>query len=393
MTTSTVSSALPTPPLSAPLIALLALGAGLSVASLYYAQPMLALLAGQFHASSADIGLVPTLTQAGYAAGLLLMAPLADRYERRRLIMAKALVLTLALLLAALAPQLWLLWLASGLIGLSATLAQDLVPVAAILAPPQRRGQSVGTVMTGLLLGILLSRVISGSLAQLCGWRTVFLSAALSIAMLAAMLWRGLPTLPPSSQLSYGQLLASLLELWRRHPALRRATLAQGLLAVAFSAFWSTLALMLSEPPLSLGSAVAGGFGLVGAAGALAAPLAGRLADRRGPPGVIRLGMWLVLGAFAAMALGPRELWLIAAAALVFDLGFQASLVSHQSVVFGLEPPARSRLNAILIGGMFMGMSLGAWGGGVAMGQWGWQGVSGLALIATAGALGLRLRC
>lgn len=382
----------PLPPLSRPLVLLLASGAGLSVAGLYYAQPMLGGLAEQFQASSAEIGLVPTLTQLGYAAGILLLAPLGDRYDRRRIILGKSLVLMLALALAALAPQLWVLWLASALIGLSATLAQDLVPAAATLAPDSQRGKTVGTVMTGLLLGILLSRVVSGALAQQLGWRAVFGVAALSIALLSWLLWRGLPRFAPSTSLSYGALLASLGQLWRRHRELRRAALAQGLLAVGFSAFWSTLALMLHQPPLNLGSAAAGAFGLAGAAGALAAPLAGSLADKRGPQRVIRLGASLVLVSFLAMAVGPQSLWLVAGAALLFDLGFQACLVSHQSIVYGIEPAARSRLNAVLIGAMFIGMSLGAWLGGLAMGQAGWRGVCALAAASAAAALVLRLR-
>ncbi len=381
-----------TPDLPRRLVLLLAAGAGFSVAGLYYAQPMLGSLAEQFGASSAEIGLVPTLTQLGYAAGILLLAPLGDRFDRRRIILIKALALLLSLALAALAPQLWVLWLASALIGLSATLAQDLVPAAATLAPEAERGKTVGSVMTGLLLGILLSRVVSGALAQQLGWRAVFAVAALSIALLAWLLRRGLPHFSPTTQLGYGELLTSLWSLLKRHRELRRAALAQGLLAVAFSAFWSTLALMLHSPPLNLGSAAAGAFGLAGAAGALAAPLAGAMADRRGPGRVILLGASLVLASFAAMALGPQSLWLVALAALVFDLGFQASLVSHQSIVYGIEPPARSRLNAVLIGAMFIGMSSGSWLGGLAMGQFGWRGVCTLAACSAGLALAVRLK-
>ena len=388
----TVSAAAPPPALSRALVLLLASGAGLSVAGLYYAQPMLGGLAAHFNASSAEIGLVPTLTQLGYAAGILLLAPLGDRFDRRRIILIKALALMAALGLAALAPQLWVLWLASAAIGLSATLAQDLVPAAATLAPDAQRGQTVGTVMTGLLLGILLSRVVAGALAQQAGWRAVFGVAALSIALLSLLLWRGLPRFAPTTRLSYGALLASLLGLLRRYRELRRAALAQALLAVGFSAFWSTLALMLRDSPQHLGSAAAGAFGLAGAAGALAAPLAGALSDKRGPAQVIRLGASLVLASFLAMALGPQSLWLVAGAALVFDLGFQACLVSHQSIVYGIEPAARSRLNAVLIGAMFIGMSAGAWLGGLAMGQAGWRGVCALAASSAVAALLVRLR-
>jgi len=378
-------------PLPPALVLLLAAGAGFSVAALYYAQPMLGTLADQFQASSAAIGVVPTLTQLGYAAGILLLAPLGDRFDRKTIILWKAAALVLALLMAAAAPHLAVLYLASALIGLSASLAQDLVPAAATLAPEAQRGKTVGTVMTGLLLGILLSRVISGALAQQLGWRVVFAAASLSIVLLALALWRRLPSFQPTSGLSYGALLGSLLTLWRQYPALRRAALAQGLLSVAFSAFWSTLALMLHQPPLNLGSAVAGAFGLAGAAGALIAPVAGAVADKRGPEIVTRIGAALVLLAFAAMALAPQNLIVIAVATLVFDLGFQASLIAHQTICYGIAPEARSRLNAVLIGAMFIGMSAGSWLGGLAMGQGGWRGVCMLATVAAGAALALRL--
>lgn len=321
---------LPPAPLPPSLVLLLAAGAGFSVAALYYAQPMLGILADHFQASSAAIGVVPTLTQLGYAAGILLLAPLGDRYDRKTIILWKALALILALALAAAAPRLSVLYLASALIGLSASLAQDLLPAAATLAPEARRGKIVGTVMTGLLLGILLSRVVSGALAQQFGWRVVFAAAALSVAALSVLLWRRLPRFTPTSRLSYGALLGSLLPLLRQHRALRHAALAQALLSVAFSAFWSTLALMLHQPPLNLGSAAAGAFGLAGAAGALIAPVAGAVADKRGPELVTRIGAGLVLLAFASMTVLPSSLLLLAVAALVFDLGFQATLISHQ---------------------------------------------------------------
>ncbi|WP_373744252.1 MFS transporter, partial [Achromobacter insuavis] len=263
---------------SAGLVLLLAMGAGLAVASLYYNQPMLGILGADLHASASQLGWIPTLTQLGYAFGILLLAPLGDRYDRKRIVLIKACALAAALLLAAVAPAIGVLLAASFAIGLSATLAQDIVPAAATLAPPAHRGRIVGTVMTGLLLGILLSRVISGFVAEQLGWRTMFLAAAVSIVALGAALWRGLPAFAPTSRLPYAELLRSLPRLWRQHGELRRAATAQGLLSLGFSAFWSTLAVMLHEAPFHLGAAAAGAFGLAGAAGALAGALAGRYA-------------------------------------------------------------------------------------------------------------------
>ncbi|WP_114972863.1 MFS transporter [Rhodoferax ferrireducens] len=373
------------------LMLLLATGAGLAAATLYYSQPMLGLLGEAFQSPPGAMGLVPTLTQLGYALGILLLAPLGDRFDRRRIILGKAVALSAALLVAASAPSLGVLLAASLTIGLAATLAQDIVPAAATLAPEAQRGKMVGTVMTGLLMGILLSRVVSGFVAEHLGWRTMFVAAAVSIALLGVAVWHGLPRFAPTTQLSYGALLGSLATLWLRHSGLRRAALAQGLLSLGFSAFWSTLAVMLHAAPFHLGSSAAGAFGLAGAAGALAAPLAGRLADRQGPERVARLGAALMTGAFVAMALSPGQLWLIAAGAVVFDLGAQAALIAHQTLVYSIEPAARSRLNAVLFVGMFIGMASGALLGSLVLGHWGWQGVCAMAALAGLTALAVRL--
>ncbi|MDM0122657.1 MFS transporter [Variovorax arabinosiphilus] len=382
--------------LPASLVLLLATGAGLAVAALYYSQPMLGVLGADIGASARAVGFVPTLTQLGYALGILLLAPLGDRYDRRRIILMKAAVLCVALLLAGAAPSIAVLLVASLVIGLSATLAQDIVPAAATLAPEASRGKIVGTVMTGLLLGILLSRVVSGFVAEHLGWRTMFIAAALSIALIGAAAWRGLPRFRPTTQLSYGALMGSLVKLWKRHGALRRATLAQALLSIGFSAFWSTLAVMLHGEPFHLGSAAAGAFGLAGAAGALAAPIAGRIADKRGPELVTRLGASLVLASFAVMALAPwmqphAQLGLLVVGAIGFDLGIQASLIAHQTIVYSIEPAARSRLNAVLFVGMFLGMAIGSALGALMLAQWGWMAVVGLAAASAAGALVVRL--
>jgi predicted MFS family arabinose efflux permease len=383
--------------LSRGLVLLLAVGAGLSVASLYYSQPMLGVLGADIHASAETLGWIPTLTQLGYAFGILMLAPLGDRHDRKNIILIKAAVLSLALLSAAVSPSIGVLLAASFVVGLSATLAQDIVPAAAHLAPAEARGKIVGTVMTGLLLGILLSRVVSGFVAEQFGWRAMFVAAAVTIVALGVALSRGLPRFVPSTQLAYRALLGSLATLWRQHPGLRRAAMAQGLLSLGFSAFWSTLAVMLHGAPFHLGAGAAGAFGLAGAAGALAAPLAGRVADTRGPMAVASLGAGLTMVSFAAMLFLPllsphAALWLIAGSAVGFDLGIQTSLIAHQSIVYGIDPAARSRLNAILMTGVFIGMAAGGALGSLALAHWGWTGVTLVAASAAAVALALRLR-
>jgi predicted MFS family arabinose efflux permease len=383
-------------PLSASLVLLLATAAGLAVATLYYNQPMLGVLGTNIGASGSQVGLVPTLTQLGYALGILLLAPLGDRYDRRRIILFKAAALVLALLVAAASPHIGVLLAASLAIGVFATLAQDIVPAAATLAPEAHRGKVVGTVMTGLLLGILLSRVVSGFVAEHFGWRSMFLAAAVSIAAIGVAAWRGLPRFKATTHLAYGALLGTLWQLWQRHGALRRATVAQGLLSVGFSAFWSTLAVMLHGEPFHMGAAAAGAFGLAGAAGALAAPMAGRIADRKGPELVTRLGAGLAALSFAAMGLAhfmvpQAQIVLLVVTAIGFDLGVQATLVAHQTIIYGIDPGARSRLNAVLFVGMFTGMAAGGALGALVLAQWGWMAVAGLATLAGVGALAVRM--
>ena len=377
------------------LIFILALGAGFSVAAIYYAQPLLPLMGATLNLSVEGMGLIPTLTQAGYALGILFLLPLGDRYDRRTLILFKSLALAVLLLIYSLTQQFHSLLAISLLIGMAATMAQDIVPAAAILAPAGKQGKMVGTVMTGLLLGILLSRTVSGVVGELFGWRVMYQAAAVSIALIGALLWRVLPNFAAHSELHYPALMVSMAHLWRRYPTLRRAAMAQGFLSIAFSAFWSTLAVMLAEH-YHMGSAVAGGFGIAGAAGALAAPLAGGLADKVGAEKVTQLGALLVSLSFALMLLLPAlppmaQLVLIAVSAVGFDLGLQSSLVAHKNLVYSLEPQARGRLNALLFTGVFIGMSVGSVLGTQVYAMAGWEGVVILATVAGLVALAIRV--
>lgn len=375
-------------------ILLLAAVAGMSVATLYYSQPMLPLMRSSLGVSSSQIGLVPMLIQLGYALGLLCLAPLGDRYDRRKIIMGKAALLIIALGAAVLARSMLLMCAASFVIGLNATLAQDAVSSAASLAPETQRGKIVGSVMSGLLLGILLSRVASGAIAEHFGWQTSYVLAGISILGVILIAWRALPSVPASTHQSYGTLMRSLAGLWGKYSELRRAAFAQALLAVGFSAFWSTLALMLADS-YHLGSSVAGAFGIAGAAGALIAPVAGRVADRRGPEIVTKLGIGLSLVSFASMLAIPQlptvlQLWALGLAVVLFDLGVQATMIAHQTIIYSLDPLARSRLNAILFTLMFTGMATGAGLGSLLYGQFGWFGVVILSTAASTGAFVLK---
>ena len=395
MSAMSSSSVITAEKLPAPLVFTLAAGAGLSVASIYYSQPMLDIISKQFNVGIGSVGMVPMLTQAGYALGILLLAPLGDRHDRRTIILVKGLLLVAALLLCGFSGGLNALLMASFVTGLTATVAQDIVPASAALAPERSRGKTVGTVMTGLLVGILLSRVVSGVVAEYFGWRTMYMMAAVAVLLISVALWRVLPRFTPGTSVSYPRLLLSLAHLWQHHQTLRRAALAQGLLSVGFSAFWSTLALMLSDK-FHLDSAIAGAFGLAGAAGALAAPLAGSVADRIGPARVTQYGATLVMVSFALMFLlpllpMPAQLGLIIISTIGFDLGVQATLVAHQTLVYSLAPEARSRLNALMFTVVFIGMATGAALGSLALAHWGWTGVVALSTLAAALALMIRL--
>lgn len=363
----------------------MAIACGMAVANNYYNQPLLGILKGAFPGQVT--GFVPTVTQLGYALGLLFVVPLGDRFERRRLILIQFAALAFSLVAVALAPGAWSLVAASALVGVAASVAQQILPFAAELAKPSHRGATIGTVMSGLLCGVLFGRVLAGAIGEHYGWRAVFWLGLLLVIAMGLVLAFVLPRSHPKTQATYGALLKSLVVLWREEPELRRATLIQACVFGSFSALWTTLALHL-DARYHLNAEIAGLFGFVGAVGILFAPIAGRIGDRKGPhvvvgfAGVVMLASWAVLGGWSGIA-G------LVVGVILLDFGAQSAQVANQHVIHALRSEVRNRLNAILMGGMFIGGAVGSAGASLAWECVGWVAVCalGATLAAMASAL------
>ncbi|MFF1903719.1 MFS transporter [Kitasatospora sp. NPDC058218] len=343
--------------LTRPLTLLFALACGAAVANVYAAQPLLVAIADELAIGRAAVGAVVTCTQIGYGLGLILLVPLGDLLERRRLVTGQALLLALALAAVATAGSAAALLAGLMAVGLLAVLTQSLVAFAAVLAPDGERGRVVGTVTGGVVLGILLARTIAGTLAGLAGWRAVYALSAVLTLLIAAALRRALPrTVPRPGALGYRQALRSLARLPLREPVFRQRGLITLLVFAAFSTLWSCVALPLSEAPLSLSPAAIGAFGLAGAAGALAAAPAGRLHDRGLGRWAVGAGLALLALSWLPLALTRQSLWALALGAILLDFAVQAVHVTNQTTVLALDPTAGGRL----IGGYMVFYSIGS---------------------------------
>lgn len=351
----------------------LATACGLSVANIYYSQPLLDLMAKSFHTSQSSASVVVTATQLGYAAGLILLMPLGDLLENRSLTSRTLLASAVIALFAALAPNLVSFLILSVLIGFTSVVAQILIPLAAHLAPEAERGRFVGRVMSGLLLGILLARTVSSLLAAAWGWRSVyFVSAGLMVAMAITLLVL-LPRRRPSTDQRYGQLMISVAVLARTEPALRRRAACQALMFATFSAFWTSIAFELikvhhlSQTGIAL-------FALVGAAGALAAPIAGRLADRGHRQVASGAAFVLAILAMALAGVAAHNLILLAASGVLLDLAVQGHQVLSQQEIYQLRPDARARINTVFMGSVFLAGSAASAVSGLLYEHVGWTG-------------------
>ena len=369
------------PAIDQKMVWILSVACAMSVANLYYNQPLLADMARTFSVSESAIGFIATLAQLGYAAGLLFIVPLGDSFDRRNLITLTLIGVTLSLLAVAFAPSIRLLAFASFAVGATTIAPQVIVPFAASLAEPQQRGRVVGTVMSGLLIGILLARTISGFVGARLGWRAMYWIAAIMMIVLAITLRVLLPKEEPRTSMSYPRLLRSLWGLLRTEPVIRETGMFGALVFAAFSVFWVTLVFFLGTPPYHYGSEVAGLFGLVGVVGALAASNVGKLADRINPRIITGIMIGIALVSFLTFWVFGHMLWGLIVGVILLDLGTQGAHISNQARVFSLKPEARSRLNTIYMVSYFIGGSLGSLLGAYAWSIARWNGVCAVSIL------------
>ncbi|WP_342051722.1 MULTISPECIES: MFS transporter [unclassified Cupriavidus] len=385
MTTVTPASATAHPAQPAWITPLLAVAVGMIVANLYYPQPLVGPIAHALALSPGTAGLIVTLIQIGYCAGLLLLVPLGDIVENRRLIVTLIVGNAVALVAAAFATHAGVFLLAGAAIGLCSVAAQVLVPFAAHLAPDHARGRAVGNVTSGLLMGIMLARPVSSLFADFFGWHTIFAVSAVAMVLLAIVLSRKLPRRQPPPSAGYVPTLASMWALVRTQPVLRRRALYQASLFGVFSLFWTTAPLYLAGPAFHMSQKGIAIFALVGVAGAIVAPMAGRYADRGHSRQMTALALAIGAGSFLLSRIGAEgsllSLLSLTVAAVLLDFGVSSNLVISQRAIFALSPAHRSRLNGLFMAIFFIGGAIGSWAGAWAFAHGGWPLASWIGFV------------
>lgn len=372
--------------LAAPALLLMAIACGLCAGGNYFNQALLHSIALHFGVDDAVAGLSVTVAQVAYAVGLLFITPLGDKFERRRMAVVLMLLAAVGHAMVGWSVSFGMFMAGTLMAGLFSVAAQVLVPMAAALAAPGHSGRNVGLVLSGLLVGILLSRSVAGGLSAIGGWSLAYQVTAVVMVLMALWMQRALPTSRHPQPMPYVQVLSSMGQLLRSHPALRLRTTASALAFASVSVMFATMALVLASEPLQLSDAQIGLVGLAGVTGALIANVAGSWADKGKGNALLRLGAVMLLLSWWLLWLGQTSVWWFVAGVLVMDLGLQAINVTNQSSVASLLPEARSRMNAVYMTGYFAGASAGS-----ALGVWawnlaGWQGAcsvgAGLACLA-----------
>jgi len=362
------------------LLYLMAVGAGLVVANNYYNQPLLNLIAETFQVKETAVSNIPLFTQIGYALGLLFIIPLGDKFPRKKLILIDFIAIVISLLAAALAPSLLVLTIASFFIGFSSVVPQLFVPMAAQLASEEKKGRAIGIVMSGLLIGILGSRFISGMVGEYLGWRAMYYIATGIMLIYWVLLKYKLPELAPDFKGTYAQLMKSILHYFRSESSVRLAAMRGGLGFAGFSAFWTTL-VFLMEDSFNYGSGVTGAFGILGIGGALAATVMGKLSDRMNKNRLISISTFLMIVAWGIFVFSGSSIIGLIIGVILVDMGLQSLHITNQNIIFSKNQNARNRINTIYMVGYFIGGALGTISGAYAWQEFGWTGVATLGLI------------
>lgn len=381
----------PTGGISRTVIWLMSVISGLVVANIYYNQPLLGLIAGELKVPESAVSKISVLTQLGYAAGLLLIVPLGDKLFRKKLILADLFLVFAALLWMTFGTELWMLYIASLLIGVTSVIPQLFIPIAAELSSDQEKSSNIGTVMSGLLLGILLSRFIGGIVGELWGWRAMFgIAAGLMVAVWVAI-YRMLPELQPNFKGTYGELMKSVFHLARTQPVLRLASFRGAMAFGSMCALFTTLVFHMENPPFNAGSSVVGSFGLAGAVGALAAAKVGKLQRYFDLNRIIFYSLLVVLGSWLFSYFAGETYWGLIVGVILVDLGIQSSHIMNQTNFFMIKSSAVNRLNTVYMVSYFIGGSLGTWAASAAWQHAQWSGVCFVGAVMALSALAAHL--
>ncbi|MFC0516752.1 MFS transporter [Mucilaginibacter angelicae] len=360
---------------------IMTIATGLVVANIYYNQPLLADMAHTFGVSDKKAQQISLFTQIGYATGLLFIVPLADMLKRKRLILIDFVLMIISLVASAMAPSVTILMIAGFLVGVSSVIPQLLIPMAAHLAKPHERGKKIGFVMSGLLIGILLSRTLSGFVGEHFGWRSMYYIAAGLMLFIWLMIFLFLPELEPDYKGNYGKLMKSLIHLVKTQPKLRLAAFRGALCFASFSAFWTTLVFLLKQPQFNEGSAAAGMFGLVGAFGAVAVGFMGRLSDKMDAHKLSIYTLALILISFIVFYFSSHSIVGLIIGVILLDMGVQATHISNQSIIFALIPEARNRINTVYMVSYFIGGALGTFFASLVWKNYEWNGVCAIGVV------------
>jgi predicted MFS family arabinose efflux permease len=358
---------------------IMTIATGLVVANIYYNQPLLEDIARTYHVTRTKAGQVSMLTQLGYAVGMFFLVPMADMVKRKRLMLIIFVFIVLSLVFTALAPGINIMIGASFILGAASIIPQLLIPMAAHLAKPNERGKKIGLIMSGLLIGILLSRTFSGFIGEYWGWHAVFFIAAGIMVLIWLLIWIFLPEVEPDYKGNYKQLMISMIDLFKHEPTLRLAALRGALCFACFSAFWTTIVFLLKQN-FDMGASVAGEFGLVGAFGAIAAGLMGRLSDKMDAYKLSAFTLFLILLSFVVFLFSGHSIAGLIVGVILLDMGVQATHISNQSIIFAMKPEARNRINTIYMVSYFIGGSTGTLLASIIWKTYQWNGVCAIGI-------------